>query len=285
MPNRMIVFVPAILAIVVAAVASTSRSSRAADDCIAKPSSAAPAGSRWYYRADRASRRQCWFLAPEGAKARRAASPKPPPAAQPIPPKVAETPAETAAGGTRVVENQLATALSTRWLELPISAASIGREAPLPGNSYADEDSKTPAQDEMPLVWPVLTGAEVAAAQRQPESTVGSGPTLAVLTGALAIAIMIGCAVFERSAAHRLRRRQRRGRSNSAAAAIGAQGHVQPAFDGTAAASGRHDGVRRSMVAMRRAGAARTPRTPGDPDCDIEKSLRQLLHDWQRLAA
>jgi len=284
MPKRMIVFVPAILAIVVAAVASTSRSSRAADDCIAKPSSAAPSGSRWYYQTDRASRRQCWFLAPEGAKARRAAAPKRPLAARPMPPQLAETPTETAAAETPVVERQLATASSAHWLEPSISAGSIGRESPT-GNSYADEDSATYPQDEMPLVWPVLTSAELAAAERQPESAVKSGPTLAYLTGALALAIMFGCAVFERFAARRLGRREGRGRSGSAADTIGPRKPVPPAFAGTVAAAGRPAGVRKSMAAMRHASVAHAPRTPGDPDCDIEESLRRLLHDWQRLAA
>ncbi len=184
-----------------------------------------------------------------------------------------------------MVENQLATALSQRGLDLPISAGSTGREPPLPSNSYADEDLKTPAQDEMPLVWPVLTPAELAAAQRQPQSTVGSGPTLALLTGALAIAIMIGCAVFERSAAYRLRRRERRDRSGTAAGAATPRKYVAPAFSGTVGAADRPAGVRRSMAAMRHAGVAHARRMPSDPECDIEESLRRLLHDWQRLAA
>jgi hypothetical protein len=33
-----------------------------ADDCVAAPNSAAPGGSHWYYRVDRASQRKCWYL-------------------------------------------------------------------------------------------------------------------------------------------------------------------------------------------------------------------------------
>jgi hypothetical protein len=48
----------------------------AGDDCVAKPNSAAPQGSHWYYRVDRTANRRCWFLGPEGLKMRQAQSPK-----------------------------------------------------------------------------------------------------------------------------------------------------------------------------------------------------------------
>jgi chitosanase len=33
-----------------------------ADDCLTAPNSPAPAGSHWYYRTDRATQRQCWYV-------------------------------------------------------------------------------------------------------------------------------------------------------------------------------------------------------------------------------
>ena len=54
-------------------VASTS-AARAADECIVKPSSEPPSGQHWYYRTDRESNRQCWYLAPEGVGARKTAT-------------------------------------------------------------------------------------------------------------------------------------------------------------------------------------------------------------------
>lgn len=39
---------------------------RAADDCLSGPGAEAPQGSHWYYRIDRATRRQCWYLREEG---------------------------------------------------------------------------------------------------------------------------------------------------------------------------------------------------------------------------
>src|SRR5512145_1758304 len=267
----MIVFVPAILGVVVMAVASTSRSSRAADDCLAKPGSAAPQGSHWYYRIDRPSKRQCWFLAPEGAKARRAASSKrpsaptpspiPPQTAEPVPLPAPEAPAETAAGETH-------SGFSTRWSDLPASAGSVERESTSPGNSYADESSTMHSEDDMPLVWPVLAQADFPAAQQPPASTLTSGNLLAFLTGALALAIMIGCRIFERSTARRRRRDQDGSRSGAAVSAIDVRTHVPPAAPGTNAAASRADSVRRSTAAIRRASIARA-RRPGDPDCDI----------------
>jgi hypothetical protein len=59
--SRRIIFIPAMLAILV--IVSTARSGGAepaTDDCIAKPNSAPPQGSLWYYRVDRAANRRCW---------------------------------------------------------------------------------------------------------------------------------------------------------------------------------------------------------------------------------
>ena len=78
MPKRTILWLP-ILAILVAAGSLTAGSSHAepaADDCIARPSSAPPQGSHWYYRVDRTTKRSCWYLGPVGGKVLRAASPK-----------------------------------------------------------------------------------------------------------------------------------------------------------------------------------------------------------------
>lgn len=41
----------------------------AADDCVAKPNSAAPSGQHWWYRTDRAAKRKCWFLGPQDKEA------------------------------------------------------------------------------------------------------------------------------------------------------------------------------------------------------------------------
>jgi hypothetical protein len=297
MPKRMIVFVPAILAVVVAAIASTSRSSRAADDdCLAKPSPAAPQGSHWYYRVDRASRRQCWFLAPANAKAQRVAPAKRPSAATPtpIPLRTAEVtpptsadaaPPPSAAAPVEIAAGEMQPGLFAPRSDTPRSAVAIERAPASPGNTDADEPSTAPPEDDTSSVWPVLAQADLPAARQPSEPTLKSGNLLALLTGALALAIMIGCWSFERLIARRHRRDSDEARSDAATGAIDPRPHVSSAAAGSMAVAGRHEGVRKSTAAMRRTGVGRAARRPGDPDCDIEQSLRQLLHDWQRLAA
>jgi len=74
-PRRMALLVRGIT-IALAAVNMTVKPSRAADDCLAGPNAAAPQGSHWYYRVDRAAHRECWYLGPERrTHARQDASP------------------------------------------------------------------------------------------------------------------------------------------------------------------------------------------------------------------
>jgi len=63
-PRRMALLVTGIT-IALAAVNVTVNPSRAGDDCLAGPNTAAPQGSHWYYRLDRLTHRQCWYLGPE----------------------------------------------------------------------------------------------------------------------------------------------------------------------------------------------------------------------------
>src|SRR6516225_12267964 len=83
-PRRMAMLVMGIT-IALAAVNVTVNPSRAGDDCLAGPNTAAPQGSHWYYRLDRLTHRQCWYLGPERrTHAHQDASPAPshPPASQ-----------------------------------------------------------------------------------------------------------------------------------------------------------------------------------------------------------
>jgi hypothetical protein len=67
----------------------------AADDCLTKPNAAAPPGNHWYYRVDRATHRECWYLGPEGREVRTHAQPDGSPARSPSASQT-HTPAETA---------------------------------------------------------------------------------------------------------------------------------------------------------------------------------------------
>jgi hypothetical protein len=68
MPKR-ITCVPAIFAMLFIALTPRAGGAEpAGDDCVAKPNSAAPQGSHWYYRVDRPANRRCWFLGPPRLK-------------------------------------------------------------------------------------------------------------------------------------------------------------------------------------------------------------------------
>jgi hypothetical protein len=45
-----------------AALSASAKFAQAAEECRAAPGSTAPAGSKWYYRVNRADHRRCWFL-------------------------------------------------------------------------------------------------------------------------------------------------------------------------------------------------------------------------------
>lgn len=45
-----------------------STAANAASDCLASPKGVAPQGQHWFYRLERATKRQCWYLRAEGAK-------------------------------------------------------------------------------------------------------------------------------------------------------------------------------------------------------------------------
>ena len=49
----------------------------AADSCLSGPKGTAPQGRHWYYRVDRATKRNCWYLGVQGEKIARAAAENP----------------------------------------------------------------------------------------------------------------------------------------------------------------------------------------------------------------
>ncbi len=48
---------------------ATASTANAASDCLASPKGTAPDGQHWYYRLERATKRQCWYLRAESGKA------------------------------------------------------------------------------------------------------------------------------------------------------------------------------------------------------------------------
>ncbi|AWM07153.1 hypothetical protein [Bradyrhizobium symbiodeficiens] len=82
MGNRTAKFVSALIGGIIAGVplaavsqtAPNAPATASADaDCLASPKGAAPQGQHWYYRLERTTKRQCWYLRAEGGKVTQAA--------------------------------------------------------------------------------------------------------------------------------------------------------------------------------------------------------------------
>jgi hypothetical protein len=309
MPQRMTIFVSAILVIVLAAVSLTVRTSvaqRAADECITKPSSTAPQGSHWYYRVDRTTHRQCWYLGPEGAKvrARQAGSrmnlstPRPPQSTAETPTETTEPAAseitsdETASAKSAAGAGVPAAGFSMRWPELPKSAGLIDREPASISNSYTEERAAS-SQDDMPLTWPVVAPADLPAAARPSQSAVKPELVLALLAGALGLAAIFAGAMFDPSNALRLGQRRLRKLRSSASDASRSGGHVASTFGDPLAAARRVDLASKPVATTHSEEIAREQPKPSGPNGpkrsdaghDIEASLQRLLNDWRRAAA
>jgi hypothetical protein len=288
MPTRMALFVTAIFTIFLSAGFGTAQANYTADDCLAKPNATAPQGSHWYYRVDRMTRRECWYLGPEGKvrpPARQDASParshpskvSPQPVGQtPTPTEVAvpEVPAkavrvEIISGQAQTSEENPTAALFVPRSDLPTSTVSIDRRSELMAHKDATKQPVMKLEDEMPLIWPILTPADLPAAGRQPEFTVSFPQLGAFIAAVLGLAAIVGRMIFKFSV-----RRRNCSYSRDRRGSTGRTGkHGTPRFANTAAAT------RQANMARK---AGKVP-SPNDPMVDYESSVRRLLHDLQRL--
>ncbi len=307
MPQRMTPFVPAILVILLAAVALTARPGVAADECVTKHASEAPEGSHWYYRLDRANNRRCWFLGPADTKlrTRQAASHQPQPAAKPDAPATVDGPAEVApvqvasaqaqvgpaqAANVRVAAVKVTTNQVTAAEVAFAEAASSNDKAPVVSSpsspSNADAPSPPQTQDDTSSVRPSPAAADVSAVSSESEPAIRIEFLLASLAGALALAALIAERLVRRSARRARVRSDRHDQLGAPANGPRSREHASPAFARTVTPPRQADIVRKPVVAATRAtAAAHEPGQPGDPGCDIEERLQRLLRDWQRTAA
>ena len=121
--TRIVLFLAATVVAFVAESLLAGQTSRAADDCITKPNAAPPQGSHWYYRTDRATQRQCWYLRAEGDNVR-AGVQQPTVAAQPpSAPKPVPTPAPQAFDAAPVESTALGAKAAKD--DLPVVVASL----------------------------------------------------------------------------------------------------------------------------------------------------------------
>jgi hypothetical protein len=219
MPTRMRRLRPALLAIGLATGCLGGPADGVADDCLSKPNAPSPPGQHWYYHLDRATHRECWYLGVAGAKlhqrAQQMPSPErpsaPKPVAQPVPQPRAVA-AATEPDNQEVVQeeapaapDEAASGLSTRWSSLPAAAAPVVPEPGLMHSSYAAEQPgrETETEDEMPLVWPILSPAELAAVKQPDASMTSFAQLAAALAMVLGLAALIARVVFRVSAARK----------------------------------------------------------------------------------
>jgi len=311
--------VAATLAVSLTAVIGTAEVSQAADDCLTKPNALAPQGSHWYYRIDRTTHRQCWFLGAEGGivhpfAARQGSLPVRPRASKMTPQTKPQAPAQaitTDATGDRPLAAKAvpveimvgqakpsednSTAGVTSWAAIPPPTLSIDTGSAAMRNSSAEEHStkgpqaeeqsrKEPqaeeqgmkdSEEEMPLIWPILSDEELSTAARPPDSAI-SFALCAALAVFLGLAAMTGRLIFKPSA----RRGPNQSSSDRQAQAVGTRRrdqHVPPTFARTTAAA-------RQARMTCRPGKVSAP--PSGSMANLEPSVRRLLHEleWRRLA-
>ena len=125
MSNRSGKFIAAIFASFLAGTsfaAGAEDGAKPADNCLSGPKGTAPAGHHWYYRIDRATKRQCWYSRAESDKTARAApqdlsppsqaassavatNPAPPPPSPLVPKSIADARAELTGPQMRIEQD------------------------------------------------------------------------------------------------------------------------------------------------------------------------------------
>jgi hypothetical protein len=164
MPNRTAKFVSAVFAGVLAGIPFTTAShsaTPAADECLSAPREQTPAGSHWYYRLERGTKRHCWYLREEGEKVSQSAPSSAAPAAKPIAPKAEPAKAEPAIRGS--VANARAELAVT-----PARDAADSSVASAPQPSATGLNSISPTVNQ-PVTAPAAAAPPTAIASRWPE--------------------------------------------------------------------------------------------------------------------
>lgn len=223
MGNRTAKFVSALVGSIIAGAPlaavsqnAPSASSTAASDCLPSPKGAAPQGQHWYYRLDRASKRQCWYLRAEGAKvtqtaqatgdAQSADTPAQPSVqnahAEYIAPQTTAAPAMTAPAPAAA---NAAPAAQRPSIKIADASPQPAVAAPWPDAS-TDTASPAPQAAPAPVAAPPQPGAKpakpqapgaLAAAEAPADKPTGSLQTLMlVIGGALTLAGLLASVIY-----------------------------------------------------------------------------------------
>lgn len=234
MRNRNAKFVSAVLASTLAGAsvgALTHGAALAATDCLSGPKGASPAGSHWFYRVDRATKRHCWYLGGAG-KLAQSAPPKSfhsPKAIAPVAKTsvqrpiadaraelpsqsilaganrneeiaMAGDPADSAADDARARPAQPSSVIATRWPEPTGVSPAVGSPLVMASNLATD------VQPNLPAPPPPATAAPLAAAQPSQARSASIPMLLSVMTGALALAGITASIVLKLGGARNLAR-------------------------------------------------------------------------------
>ena len=271
-------FIAIIRLIAVAALTTRTGAAEPADSCVAKPNTAPPQGSHWYYRVDRTANRRCWYLGPEGLKVREAQGPKQSiSATSTLPPDLASrveatasqngvlvppvpTPASDAASLNDNLDEHMGIAFQA---DMPLKVAELPTQVlaaePRPGAEAIEREALSAA-------------AESAAFLSLPAQIV---TTLAGAFALLIILLLFMPFVFRKSQAPRTLQDQRRPIAN----AVRPRTTLSAALDTTAAA-GRKAEIARELSRPRGLSAAREALNPARAPEE-----RRLLYNSHRNAA
>jgi hypothetical protein len=288
MPMRMTIttIICAIAALSVAPAMRSGLAQGAGETCASEPKSDAPQGSHWYYRMDRETRRQCWFLAPEGTKVRPAVSPIPLPSPNPNLARSsdisADQPGHATLGEPLSARPFAGATFSMRWPD-------VSRESRLPetaiqtaGNTeHHDEFSTGEVSD--PFAISPKPDTNTGTTNSEPEITAARSSYILVFFGGIVILFIfafhkilkfiIGLLLGRRkkydhwNTAHRMRVRIKNHSADTGG--LIAQNILTGSVRGPSA---------KVFPAEKEIGQLRQ-------SSDVEETLRQLLYSWQRSAA
>ena len=221
MGNRTAKFISALFASVLAGAplgALSQGAPGAADDCLSAPKGTAPQGQHWYYRLDRGSKRQCWYLRDTAAKAAQSVQPAttapttasaPPRSVQDAHAELTSPQVAAAAGTTLSIPKQGAAVARPVADERPNAATDGSAQQPAVASRWPDTSATPPssapqeaAVEDEPTV-PATTASPSpaplapAAAEAPPEKATGTLRTLLfVIGGALTLAGITGSFIY-----------------------------------------------------------------------------------------
>jgi hypothetical protein len=243
-------FVSAIFATVIASStltaapeAENAEQEKPADTCLLGPNASAPAGGHWYYRADRANKRNCWYLGEakskgarkavaeeDSAAAEKAAAPAPkkPVAQRSITDARAELPSQTSfEPDTKTVATQripapadAQRAVTTRWPEpAAVSSPAPSPAPPVPAARAAETPPQNQAQAQATPAAPPprpFAPQPLPAKANAADKPLSLPMLLTVLVGGLSVIGVMASVIFARGKSQQGKPRPRRRLSRSA---------------------------------------------------------------------